>query len=294
MKNILLSFMLFIICSVKAQNQNLTNGGFESWTDVNVYQLLDNWFTFNQYAVWGSSTTPVAKVTDAHSGNFAAKISSFVLFSGSGNPIDTIQGCILYGDFDIAGGGSPGVLFQSRPDSIVGFYKSSFIGGDSATVVVSLQKYDATNLNSTGIGFCNGLITQNSTAYKRFSFPIDYDPTSSAMPDTLILAVSIGGQSYNLASTITVDDIQFVYNVTGVDEIAQATFNVFPNPANNLLVIESTIEDNISIYNAVGQIVQTVQIIPAVKAEVNCSQLEEGIYFLKGKNGYSEKLVVKH
>jgi hypothetical protein len=284
--------MLFTICSVKAQNQNLTNGGFESWTDVNVYQLLDNWFTFNQYAVWGSSTTPVAKVTDAHSGNFAAKISSFVMFSGSGNPIDTIQGGILYGDFDIAGGGSPGVPFQSRPDSIVGYYKSSLLGGDTALVQVLLGNSPSTSSNQTG--FCFGYITQNTSTYKRFSIPIIYDPTITIAPDTLILGIGIGSQNFNLASTITVDDIQFVYNVTGVDEIAQATFNVFPNPANNLLVIESTIEDNISIYNAVGQIVQTVQIIPAVKAEVNCSQLEEGIYFLKGKNGYSEKLVVKH
>jgi hypothetical protein len=292
MKNILLSLMLFTICSVKAQNQNLTNGGFESWTDVNVYQLLDNWFTFNQYAVWGSSTTPVAKVTDAHSGNFAAKISSFVMFSGSGNPIDTIQGGILYGDFDIAGGGSPGVPFQSRPDSIVGYYKSNLLSGDSAMIQVLLGNSPSTSTNQTG--FCFGYITQNASTYTRFSFPIIYDPAITIAPDTLFLAIGLGSQNFNLASTITVDDIQFVYNVTGVDEIAQATFNVFPNPANNLLIIESTIEDNISIYNAVGQIVQTVQIIPAVKAEVNCSQLEVGIYFLKGKNGYSEKLVVKH
>lgn len=284
--------MLFTICSVKAQNQNLTNGGFENWTNVNVYQLLDNWFTYNQYAVWGSSTTPVAKVTDAHSGNFAAKISSFVMFSGSGNPVDTLPGFLMYGDFNIAGGGSTGVAFQSRPDSIVGYYKSNLLGGDTAFVQLMLGNSPSTSSNPTGV--CFGSITQNSLTYKRFSFPIEYNPTITVNPDTLFLSIVIGNQNFNLASTITVDDIQFVYNVTGVDEIAQATFNVFPNPANNLLVIESTIEDYISIYNAVGQIVQTVQIIPAVKAEVNCSQLEEGIYFLKGKNGYSEKLVVKH
>jgi hypothetical protein len=114
------------------------------------------------------------------------------------------------------------------------------------------------------------------------------------MPDTLILAVSVGGQTFNLASTITVDDIQFVYNTAGVDEIVNSLFKFYPNPANDIVVIESINEDEITIYNAVGQIVQTVQIIPAVKAEVNCSQLEDGIYFLKGMNGYSEKLVVKH
>ncbi len=289
MKKFILSVVLFSVCTVNAQY--LTNGGFESWSNQIIYQTPNNWFTFNQFAV-GSTPTPVAKVTDAHSGSFAAKISSTIVSFGGSN--DTIQGGMLYGDFDIIGGGNPGAPFQHRPDSIVGYYKSNFIGGDSSAIVVALQKFDAASSSSIGIGFCNGLITQNTATYKRFSFPIEYDPSLTIAPDTLLLGVGIGSQNFNLASTITVDDIQFVYNVSGIDEISQATFKVFPNPANNLLVIESTIEDNISIYNAVGQIVQTVQIIPAIKAEVNCSQLEDGIYFLKGMNGYSEKLVVKH
>ncbi len=291
MKKLILSLMLFAVCSVNAQNQNLTNGGFESWNNQIIYQTPNNWFTFNQFAI-GATPTPVAKVSDAHSGSSAAKISSTVIsFGGS---VDTIPGLILYGDYDITAGGNPGVAFQSKPDSIVGFYKSNLVNGDSVAVFVSLTKFDNVSSSQIGVGFSNGIITQNASTYTRFSFPIEYDPTVTVAPDTLMLGVGIGSQNFSLASTVTVDDIQFVYNVTGVDEIAQATFNVFPNPANNLLVIESTLEDNISIYNAVGQIVQTVQIIPAVKAEVNCSQLEEGIYFLKGKNGYSEKLVVKH
>ena len=289
MKKIILSLALFSVCTVNAQY--LTNGGFESWSNQIIYQTPNNWFTFNQFAV-GSTPTPVAKVTDAHSGSFAAKISSTIVSFGGSN--DTIQGGMLYGDFDIIGGGNPGAPFQHRPDSIVGYYKSNFIGGDSSAIVVALQKFDAASSSSIGIGFCNGLITQNTATYKRFSFPIDYDPTSTVMPDTLILAVSVGGQTFNLASTITVDDIQFVYNTVGVEEIVNSSFKFYPNPANDFVVIESINEDEIIIYNAVGQIVQTVQIIPAVKAEVNCSQLEDGIYFLKGMNGYSEKLVVKH
>ena len=291
MKKLILSLMLFAVCSVNAQNQNLTNGGFESWNNQIIYQTPNNWFTFNQFAI-GATPTPVAKVSDAHSGSSAAKLSSTVIsFGGS---VDTLPGLIIYGDYDVTSGGNPGVAFQSKPDSIVGFYKSNLVNGDSVAVFVSLTKFDNVSSSQIGVGFSNGIITQNTSTYTRFSFPIEYDPTVTVAPDTLMLGVGIGSQNFSLASTVTVDDIQFVYNVTGVDEIAQATFNVFPNPANNLLVIESTIEDNISIYNAVGQIVQTVQIKPAVKAEVNCSQLEEGIYFLKGKNGYSEKLVVKH
>jgi hypothetical protein len=287
MKKFILSVVLFSVCTVNAQY--LTNGGFESWSNQIIYQTPNNWFTFNQFAV-GSTPTPVAKVTDAHSGSFAAKISSTIISFGGSN--DTIQGGILYGDFDIAGGGSPGVPFQSRPDSIVGYYKSNLLSGDSAMIQVLLGNSPSTSSNQTG--FCFGYITQNASTYTRFSFPIIYDPAITIAPDTLFLAIGLGSQNFNLASTITVDDIQFVYNTAGVDEIVNSLFKFYPNPANDIVVIESINEDEITIYNAVGQIVQTVQIIPAVKAEVNCSQLEDGIYFLKGMNGYSEKLVVKH
>jgi hypothetical protein len=114
------------------------------------------------------------------------------------------------------------------------------------------------------------------------------------MPDTLILAVSVGGQTFNLASTITVDDIQFVYNTVGVEEMVNSSFKFYPNPANDILVIESINEDEITIYNAVGQLIQKVQVAPAIKTSINCSLLEEGIYFFKGMNGVSEKFVVKH
>jgi len=289
MKKFILSVALFSVCSVNAQY--LTNGGFESWSNQIIFQTPNNWFTFNQFAV-GSTPTPVAKVTDAHSGSFAAKISSTIISFGGSN--DTIQGGMLYGSFDPIGGGSPGAPFQHRPDSIVGYYKSNFVGGDSSAIVVALQKYDVASSSSIGIGFCNGLITQNTATYKRFSFPIDYDPTTTTMPDTLILAVSVGGQTFNLASTITVDDIQFVYNTVGVEEMVNSSFKFYPNPANDILVIESINEDEITIYNAVGQLIQKVQVAPAIKTSINCSLLEEGIYFFKGMNGVSEKFVLKH
>jgi hypothetical protein len=287
MKKFILSVVLFSVCTVNAQY--LTNGGFESWANQIIFQTPNNWFTFNQFAV-GSTPTPVAKVTDAHSGSFAAKISSTIISFGGSN--DTIQGGILYGDFDIAGGGSPGVPFQSRPDSIVGYYKSNLLSGDSAMIQVLLGNSPSTSSNQTG--FCFGYITQNASTYTRFSFPIIYDPAITIAPDTLFLAIGLGSQNFNLASTITVDDIQFVYNTVGVEEMVNSSFKFYPNPANDILVIESINEDEITIYNAVGQLIQKVQVAPAIKTSINCSLLEEGIYFFKGMNGVSEKFVVKH
>ena len=289
MKKFILSLALFSVCSVNAQY--LTNGGFESWSNQIIYQTPNNWFTFNQIAL-GATPTPVTKVTDAHSGSFAAKLSSTVISFGGSS--DTIPGFMIYGDYDIAGGGNPGVPFTFRPDSIVGYYKSNLIGGDSASVYVYLSKYDNVSGNSNGIGFSNNFITQNATTYTRFSFPIEYDPITSASPDTLTLGFGIGAQTFNLASTVTFDDVQLVYNVSSVDELEPTTFNSYPNPVNTILVIESTINDQFTIYSTLGKVIETVQVLPASKTELNCSQLEEGIYFIKGTNGVSKKFVVKH
>ena len=97
-----------------------------------------------------------------------------------------------------------------------------------------------------------------------------------------------------MASTVTFDDVQLVYNVSSVDELEPTTFNSYPNPVNTILVIESTINDQFTIYSTLGKVIETVQVLPASKTELNCSQLEEGIYFIKGTNGVSKKFVVKH
>lgn len=54
---------------------------------------------------------------------------------------------------------------------------------------------------------------------------------------------------------------------------------VYPNPINELLIIESDFEQNFSIYNLSGQIVSSG--IVNFRSTLDCSELERGVYILK-------------
>jgi hypothetical protein len=76
-------------------------------------------------------------------------------------------------------------------------------------------------------------------------------------------------------------------------EASHIQISVYPNPAKDFVRIEGTKAAEVQVYNAVGQLVKTVQ----GSNEIDMSSLAEGIYLLRitdvdGKN-YTARLVVK-
>lgn len=78
---------------------------------------------------------------------------------------------------------------------------------------------------------------------------------------------------------------------TGIKEasITQNLF-VFPNPANNVLNIDSKTSVNIDIVNLLGATIQS-QLLNIGTNQVNISHLTSGIYFIKSYNGATIKFV---
>ena len=76
-------------------------------------------------------------------------------------------------------------------------------------------------------------------------------------------------------------EIEYEGSITGVQDIIYQSFSVFPNPAHDVLNVESEqpIEE-ISLYNAMGQRLQLV--LPAENSvQLPLSGLPAGVYFLK-------------
>ncbi len=73
-------------------------------------------------------------------------------------------------------------------------------------------------------------------------------------------------------------------------------FAIYPNPANEFITIESNFEGmNYSIVNAQGQVVLNGK-ISGSSIELNCSDLQKGIYFVNlfdEKNSIVEKLIIE-
>lgn len=78
----------------------------------------------------------------------------------------------------------------------------------------------------------------------------------------------------------------------GIGENCENTFAIYPNPAKEMLTIvnNSNVVTKVEIVNMVGQVVKRFEI--SDKKELNISDLEGGVYFVK-MNGVSMKLVVE-
>ena len=81
-------------------------------------------------------------------------------------------------------------------------------------------------------------------------------------------------------------------NTTDIDENS-TTLTMFPNPANESVTVQGENLGEVSLYNVVGQKVETFYtdesqlVIPTAK-------YQEGIYFIKTSNGNTQRLVIVH
>lgn len=100
---------------------------------------------------------------------------------------------------------------------------------------------------------------------------------------TLRLMTTLG--DYDLSVVITVYD--------GANEINADHFAIYPNPANDFLRINGENLSNVMIFNAMGQKIGEFEINNGKALNINTSNYENGVYFVKvGKK--TQKFVVTH
>ncbi len=79
---------------------------------------------------------------------------------------------------------------------------------------------------------------------------------------------------------IILDNVNLL-DLTGVNEVSEASVNVYPNPANNTLYVNATSNiSKIEVFNTLGQKVMTVSANDN-HAQLNTSNLSKGMYMLK-------------
>ena len=79
---------------------------------------------------------------------------------------------------------------------------------------------------------------------------------------------------------IILDNVNLL-DLTGVNEVSEASVNVYPNPANNTLYVNATSNiSKIEVFNTLGQKVMTVSANDN-HAKLNTSNLAKGMYMLK-------------
>lgn len=110
--------------------------------------------------------------------------------------------------------------------------------------------------------------------------------------------VSMGGPSVTTSASIKINTVV----ITGInDKNFDATFQIFPNPATNLVTVNLTNTTNsngsIKIINNLGSIVKIIDLgnDAIINKEISINDLPKGIYFVKthlGNSSSSRKLII--
>lgn len=72
-------------------------------------------------------------------------------------------------------------------------------------------------------------------------------------------------------------------NTTSVEAVSQESLKVYPNPANDYLIVEGEIMTSVEVYNAIGQRLLT-KAVNGNSTRINLSEFNNGIYFLRVNN----------
>ena len=134
-----------------------------------------------------------------------------------------------------------------------------------------------------------------------------YEPLTDVVPEgnpdfTYFDPVEVGTYYYELTleyeyegETCTSDPVVTSVEVTSVDEMS-AGFNLYPNPANDKLTVESAVEmKEVRIYNLLGGLVRSID-QAGYKMEISLEGMPNGLYFIQmvsNDNTISKRFIKK-
>lgn len=249
----------------------IPNGDFENWSDVTA-EDPDDWTTWNSLiAQYGAAV--VEKTTDAHSGTYAAQITTLPW-----GP-DTLPGVLTNGtlsEFGIDGG----VPYIYEPTSFHGYYKYQPQGTDTAFILIQFSE------NSNQVAGNNEVITTATSSYTQFNLPLSF----SAQPDSMIITIWSGE---NPGSELKVDSLELTGGNVVVEEVlfGNTKLTTYPNPATDVVTatfnLQETSAIQLQLIDMQGKTVmnQHYGTLPAGTQNIrlDVSSLSSGTYFVKLK-----------
>jgi hypothetical protein len=128
----------------------------------------------------------------------------------------------------------------------------------------------AGSLGGVGNNFSSLILVKNNLIYTTGSFEetVDFDT---------------GQGIYNISSSGGRDIfIHKMSYITGIEEFGSSGFSVYPNPANDKIIIssEDIVIGEVKIYDIVGKLIK-IDLINDINAEVDVTDLKSGLYFLE-------------
>ena len=265
------------------------NGNFENWSSL-TFHRLDGW-SYQDFYDFGYYTSEdsgcVYQYPEPFHGNYAMQLGT-----------RTVDGHILDGSGDVSTqpqpntGNGPDFALNHRPAMLTGYYRFFPQNGDTLNVGFFIYK------NGAVVGTGNFRTNQLVSNYTYFSALCNYSGTTYIVPDSASIEIRTQGNNAMGLSRAIIDYLAFDGYVPAdtvlsvVPLSANFVFDVYPNPANNKIVVKYTgtlgTTDYLKIYDLLGSEVyetETSNSFGEVEKELDLSKLECGVYFITLKSG---------
>lgn len=295
-KLLLAGLLLCAFCYTYAQN-TLPNLDLETWTTSNsgLYEEPNfPWKTANPAVDFtgGAAVNPVEKVSNAHSGDFAAKMESATIF------FTFTAGALWTGDFqlnltDPANSAVFGVPYEGTPSNLRFYYQYFPVNSDSMGVYTILRKWNPTTNQQDTIAFAEVRSAETVDEYTLFDLELEYF-IPDTQPDSIEIAFTSSAAGFlymgEVGSRLLVDEVTLV-NFVGITEVLtqEVKVSTIPNPATDRLRFEldkALPNSRLLIYDAMGRQITTL-LFTATTHPLNVANWQSGTYYflLKNENG---------
>lgn len=244
-----------------AATTNVPDPSFENWSTATT-EVPNNWFTLNEMLA-GMSAENAIKSIDANSGTYAIELSTFEDMNSG----DTIRGFMSMGPFDF-NGPMPFLPapYVATPTTFSGAYKYAPANGDVGSIQIQFLQ------GGTPIGFHSETFNA-AGSYTTFSSAL----TIAGTPDSIIFIAFAGD---NPGSVLKLDDLSFSGGDVSIEEFQKMNASIFPNPANEKLMIQADGTYSFELINITGQIVLTETSVNGVQI-VDLNSFESGTYIVR-------------
>lgn len=286
MKKILLSLSL-VLAAATAQGQNLISQNFDTFPGVAAPGTVDQWVQSNQSTPVGASTWAQGGGT-AFSGSQAGAPTSFTLCNfnsttGAGTisnwlfaPVVTLQDGDVVSFWTRQGGTEPSYADRMQMRIAVDYSDFSLMPTAGAADVGDFTLL-ATDINPNLAQDGYPLVWTN------YTYTVTGLPTATPCRIAFRYFVTSGGPTGANSNIIGMDTFS-VDRPLSTQGFFASNYAVSPNPASSVLNINAKTGaalNNIELTDVNGRIVKTMNAGNVSETQINISDLNAGVYFLK-------------
>lgn len=209
MKHLYLSTSLLLAgTTLFAQNGEIQNGGFENWTQTQIYEYPTQWQNSNQQEYGGVET--VVKSTDAQSGTYSCELKATEVNG------DTLRGYVFHGSVG-SSGPDGGIAYTDNFDEVQVQYKGNLNNDTLYALVIRFNSGIPTSMESA-------MISTGNTA----NWTLGSGSISVGVQDELfvgfILNDPFNGVKPDPTSFVMIDEVHLFNNSTQTTDVPDPGF----------------------------------------------------------------------